>query len=408
MFLFFNIAALALCDWSDLQRKRRSLARSFCSPRNGSLQQEELSRAAILEAFQFLKTLHQEDSLPVLNGKQPLKPLILAAAANMFTRYMCSARFGYKDSEFNKIIRNFDEIFWDINQGYAVDFMPWLSPFYSNLFKRLHLLTSEIRNFILDKIVDPRRANLDVNSVSRDFTDALLLHLESSESDLTWEHIIFELEDFVGGHSAIGNLVMLILANVVIHSDVQKKIQEECDTILSRSGRHLVSMDDKKDMPYTEAVIWETLRVTSSPIVPHVATQNTEIGGYSVSKDTVVFVNNYQLNLGETYWGSDAKEFRPERFLSSVVDKLDGQRRTVVIKPNFFLPFSTGKRTCIGQRLVQGLTFILITTILSHFQVRSSGDLKSYLLPGVVALPPETFHLVLKSRKKFNSDMELF
>lgn len=32
-------------------------------------------------------------------------------------------------------------------------------------------------------------------------------------------------------------------------------------------------------MPYTEAVILETLRTTSSPIVPHVATQTTKIAG---------------------------------------------------------------------------------------------------------------------------------
>ena len=359
-----------------------------------------------MESYQFLSTLHEDKSFPVLNGEGPLKPLILAAAANMFTGYMCSARFGYNDKEFNKIVRNFDEIFWDINQGYAVDFMPWLSPFYSSLFNRLNLLTTEIRNFILDKIINPRRANLDVTSVPRDFTDALLLHLESPESDLTWDHIIFELEDFIGGHSAIGNLVMLILANTVIYPVVQTKIQEECDAIFSRTGRNLISMDDRKEMPYTEAVVWETLRVTSSPIVPHVATEDTQIGGYFVSKDTVVFVNNYRLNLDDTYWESDSKEFRPERFLKSVVDKTDGQRKTIVVKPNHFLPFSTGKRTCIGQRLVQGLSFVLVSTILSHFDVLASTDLKSRLLPGVVALPPDTFNLILRPRKEFNRDMK--
>lgn len=391
--------SLALCDWSDLQRKRRSLARSFCSPRGGSFQLEELTRVAYAESFEFLKILKQEEYFPNLNGQQPIKPLMLAAAANMFTGYMCSTRFGYNCDRFNRVISNFDKIFWDINQGYAVDFMPWLSPFYSHVFKRLHLWTSEIRDFILDKIVNPRRGKYDENIGQLDFTDNLLIQLESPDSDLTWEHIIFELEDFIGGHSAIGNLAMIIFAYAVIYPEVQKKIQDECDEVLARTGRTLISLDDKKDMPYTEAVMWETLRANSSPIVPHVATQDTEVGGYVVKKDTVVFINNYQLNLGEEYWGPDSRAFRPERFLKSIVDKVDGQRRNIVVKPNFFFPFSTGKRTCIGQKLVQGLTFVLVSTILSNYDVFAVDDVMSRLQPGLVALPPETFHLKLKPRK---------
>lgn len=394
-----KISALALCDWSDLQRKRRSLARSFCSPRGGSFQMEELTRVAYMESLEFLKVLKQEKFSQNINGEQPIKPLMLAAAANMFTGYMCSTRFGYNNNRFDRIINNFDKIFWDINQGYAVDFMPWLSPFYTHVFKRLHLWTSEIRDFILDEIVNPRRGKYDDNIGQLDFTDNLLIQLESPDSDLTWEHIIFELEDFIGGHSAIGNLAMIIFAYAVIYPEVQKKIQDECDEVLSKTGGNIISLDDKKDMPYTEAVMWETLRANSSPIVPHVATQDSEVGGYFIKKETVVFINNYQLNLGEDYWGPDSKAFRPERFLKSIVDKVDGQRRNIVVKPNYFFPFSTGKRTCIGQKLVQGLTFILVTTILSHYDVFAVDDIKSRLQPGLVALPPETFHLMLKPRK---------
>ncbi|XP_015600985.1 cytochrome P450 307a1 [Cephus cinctus] len=402
--------SLALCDWSDLQMKRRSLARSFCSPRRGSPQQEELSRVATLEASQFMSALTNEESQDVLRGERSLKPLLLGAVANMFTRYMCSTRFSYADQEFCKIVRTFDEIFWDINQGYAVDFLPWLRPFYAGHMKRLNNWATGIRTFILKRIIDRHRASLDsVNGVPRDFTDALLLHLESPGSGLSWEHIIFELEDFLGGHSAIGNLVMLILANSVVHSEVQSKIQAECDTVLSQPGRSraLVTLEDRADMPYTESVIWETLRISSSPIVPHVATQDTEIGGYNVAKDTVVFVNNYELNLGESYWGPGSREFRPERFLKYSVPEAAGDsgEKPKVRRPEHFVPFSTGKRTCIGQRLVQGFTFVLVTALFSRFDIsQASEDLASRLLPGCVAVPPDPFHLVLVPRAGKSDD----
>lgn len=352
---------------------------------------------------QLLDQLNQPANAGVLRGESAVKPLILGAIGNMFTQYMCSTRFGYSDDQFNRVVRIFDEIFWDINQGYAVDFLPWLKIFYNRHLDRLNNWATDIRSFILKQIIEPRRASLDLeNGVPRDFTDALLLHLESSESELSWQHIIFELEDFLGGHSAIGNLVMMVLANIVTHPDVQAKIQAECDAVLKdkyeNSESALVSLKDRFEMPYTEATIWETLRVSSSPIVPHVATCDTEIGGYPVAKDTVIFLNNYDLNLGEAYWGTDPKAFRPERFLKDVEqgDKIV----TRVVRPEHFVPFSTGKRTCIGQRLVQGFAFVVLTGLLSKFDISAPAkvDVKSKLQPSCVAVPPDCFNLVLSPR----------
>lgn len=144
---------------------------------------------------------------------------------------------------------------------------------------------------------------------------------------------------------------------------------------------------DKASMPYTEATLWETLRTASSPIVPHVATVDTEIDGYLVPKGTMVFVNNYELNLGEEYW-TDPELFKPERFLNA-----DG----AVVKPAHFIPFSTGKRTCIGQRLVQCFSFILLATLVQQYDIRAAGGLKTQ--PGCVAVPPDCFKLVLTPRR---------
>ncbi|XP_015111037.1 cytochrome P450 307a1 [Diachasma alloeum] len=388
--------SLALCDWSEVQRTRRSLARSFCSPRGGSFQQEELSRIAALEASDLLSTLKQPTAAGVLSGDKPLKPLLLQSVANMFTRYMCSTRFDNNDEEFRRIVQSFDEIFWDINQGYAVDFLPWLKPLYSSVLSRLGGYASTIRGFILRRIIDHRRASLDtVNGIPRDFTDALLLHLESPETDLSWDHILFELEDFLGGHSAIGNLVMMILAQTTVHPQVQRKIQAECDTILAKTGdsEGLVALDDRQNMPYTDAVIWETLRMSSSPIVPHVATVDTHIAGYPVSKDTVIFINNFEMNLGEAYWGPDSRQFKPERFIKMINNK------PRVTRPEHFVPFSTGKRTCVGQKLVQGFAFVIVTALLSRFDIHAVEDVKSKLMPGCVAVPPDAFHLALTPRQ---------
>lgn len=372
------VSALALCDWSSLQKTRRSIARIYCSPRFSSLQYERVNDVGEEEIKPFLQELSK-----IPPGQHcDIKPILLRGCANMFSQYMCSTSFAYDDEGFQKVVRYFDEIFWEINQGYAVDFMPWLLPMYSNHMKKITHWAREIRQFILSRIIDVHRSTLDTNSPPRDFTDALLVHLVQ-DPHLNWQHIIFELEDFLGGHSAIGNLIMVTLAAIVKNPEVAKKIQEEIDGVTG--GRRCVNLFDKRDMPYTEATILETLRTASSPIVPHVATTTTEIDGYEVSKGTIIFINNYQLNRDPALWDEPA-QFKPERFLSN------GK----IIKPAHFIPFSTGKRTCIGQRLVQCFSFIMLASLLQYYNISTNETPKVH--PGCVAVPPDSFKVVLTLR----------
>lgn len=133
-----------------------------------------------------------------------MKPVIMETCANLFMLYMCSTRFDYKDVGFNHMVRCFDEIFWEINQGYAVDFLPWLSPFYKSHMKNVESWAKTIREFILERVIDARIEKLHERSEDDDdFTDALLRSL-ANEENVTKNTIIFMLEDFIGGHSAIG------------------------------------------------------------------------------------------------------------------------------------------------------------------------------------------------------------
>lgn len=287
---FLSFLALALCDWSWLQETRRKIARMYCSPKVCSSNYELLDSIASDELEVFLESLAAvtvHDSECEVQVKQPL----LMACANMFTRFMCSAQFDYGDHEFQTMVRTFDEIFWDINQGYAMDFLPWLRPFYIGHMRKLSMWSTYIRRFMMNKIVSKRSsytkamsAEIDNGYKSRDddeeeptdFTDALLINLRK-EPRLKMHHVLFELEDFIGGHSAVGNMVMIALSMVATRPHVAQAIRNEAQQVTG--GQRLVRLYDKPDMPYTEATLFETLRVISSPIVPHVATEDTTIKG---------------------------------------------------------------------------------------------------------------------------------
>ncbi|XP_014225215.1 cytochrome P450 307a1-like [Trichogramma pretiosum] len=394
--------SLALCDWSSLQKRRRSIARVFCFPRQGGNHMTALSDVSIQEMNSCLDYLCKESTRPIIEGREPFKPIIMRTIANIFTNYMCSMSFGYDDAKFNEIVTTFDKIFWDINQGYALDFLPWLKPFYKKHLDTLNDWASTIRSFLLERIINKKYEKLQNGGKPSDFTETLLEHHLSPESDLTWEHIMFELEDFIGGHSAVGNLLTMIFVYLAKNPEAQRKIYDEVERLkFGKRQRedYVVSLYDREELPYTEAVMWETLRMSSSPIVPHVAITDTSLGNCTIDKGTCVFINNYELNLGTSYWGDDAREFKPERFIRSVKDER-GNSKDCPVKPAHFLPFSTGKRTCIGQRLVQSISFVFLSNFVWKYelQVPDGQDPMDYVQPSCVALPPECFNLKFVER----------
>lgn len=194
----------------------------------------------------------------------------------MFTQYLCSTRFDYEDKNLQTMVRNFDEIFYEINQGHPVDFLPWLNPFFTKHMDKLAGWANEIRQIMLDRIIKQHKETVDYEDHPRDFVDALLQYFNEHD-DLTWDHIMYDLEDFIGGHAALGNLVMLILIYLMRNPHCIDRVREEIDNVTG--GRRDVCMDDKYKMPYTEALVFETLRICASPIVPHVATEDTSVAG---------------------------------------------------------------------------------------------------------------------------------
>ena len=97
-----------------------------------------------------------------------------------------------------------------------------------------------------------------------------------------------------------------------------------------------MTLDDKPNLPFTEAVIQEVLRITCiAPLgLPHCST--TEIileNGYIIPKGTMIFPNLHRITRNSQIF-NDPNLFQPERF----IDK-DGK----YAKNEHNIPFSIGK-----------------------------------------------------------------
>ena len=139
--------------------------------------------------------------------------------------------------------------------------------------------------------------------------------------------------------------------------------------------------------------------------------------GYSVKENTVVFINNHELNMSEKYWGADAKLYRASRFLvqrqeaslgynsrataatSESAGENDPSADLVLLRPPHFKPFSIGKRACMGYKIVETVTLALVIAVVKNFELHLTKDSSAIRFPmGQLAVPLEPLELSLRRR----------
>ena len=112
------------------------------------------------------------------------------------------------------------------------------------------------------------------------------------------ESALFALEDILGGSSAVANIILRILFDLALdpNADIQTQIHDQID-ILRKPNDGLISIEEKQQIPLVVAAMHETIRMTCSPIVPHQATQDSDIGGtYFFRKPTVSNISREKVS----------------------------------------------------------------------------------------------------------------
>ncbi|RWS10290.1 ecdysone biosynthesis protein-like protein [Dinothrombium tinctorium] len=365
--------SMALCDWSELHRFRRTLAQNAILPRYGSDLFKHLESCIHTEFSEFIVNIVNE-------GEKVLPKLdLLAACYNIFISYLCSQRFDVNDSEFRRQVYGFDFVFWDINQCYAIDFIPTLEKIgiARSYLKLLGETCDSLRNYIEDKIVKPRlelRASNEEHEDenAEDFLDVILQHHFENPISFNWQVCMFELGDLLGGNSAVGNMMMRLLGHLAVNPKCQAAVLNEARSVLARdSTAKFIMLKHRVKMPYTEAAFLETLRIASSPIVPHIATEDTVLQDFDIDKDTMIMFNSYHLNTSSQFW-EDPKEFNPNRFLVAEQENSDSESAYRLNKPDYFFPFSFGKRACLGYKMVSTITFMGVTNLVLNFEISAN------------------------------------
>ncbi|KAF2018869.1 cytochrome P450 [Aaosphaeria arxii CBS 175.79] len=166
---------------------------------------------------------------------------------------------------------------------------------------------------------------------------------------------------------ALRAIIYFIIRDARIHSKVVEEIQEA-----DRLGKlsKAITFEECLNLTYLQAVIKEAMRVHPSvgfPLERYVPTGGAELCGYHLPAGTNVSISAPVVHMDRNIYGSDADDFRPERWLEASPEQLKLMDRS-------FLAFGHGSRTCIGKNISIMEMGKFVPQIFRHFEIELAEE----------------------------------
>ncbi|XP_076978472.1 cytochrome P450 1A1 [Tamandua tetradactyla] len=303
---------------------------------------------------------------------------VVVSVANVICAICFGQRYDHDHQELLSIINLSNEFGEVVGSGNPVDFIPILRYLPNPTLNAFKDLNKRIWSF-MKKIIKEHYKTFEKGHI-RDITDSLIEHCQEKSLDenaniqLSDKKIVNTVFDLFGaGFDTVTTAMSWSLMYLVTNPRVQRKIQEELDTVIGRARRPQLS--DRPQLPYLEAFILETFRHSSFVpfTIPHSTTRDTSLSGFYIPKGCCIFVNQWQINHDQKLWG-DPFEFRPERFLTSdgTINKALSEKMIV---------FGMGKRKCIGETIARWEIFLFLAILLQQMEFSVSPGVKVDMTP---------------------------
>ncbi|XP_051265468.1 cytochrome P450 2K1-like isoform X2 [Dicentrarchus labrax] len=285
------------------------------------------------------------------------------AVSNIICSMVYGSRFEYDDPQFTTMVDQTNKRVQLVGTP-SIQMYNWFPWIYKWVANRKEVL--QITDFVTKQNLELfSRLKETLNpQMCRGFVDAFLAKkLNLEESGITNSHfhddnlMLTVLNLFAAGTDTTATTLRWALLLMAKYPKIQDQVQEELSRVI---GSRQVQVEDRKNLPFTDAVIHETQRLANivPMAVPHRTSRDITFQGYFIKKGTTVYPLLTSVLYDESEWESP-HTFNPSHFL----DK-DGK----FVKRDAFMPFSAGRRICLGESLARMELFVFFATLLQHFR----------------------------------------
>jgi cytochrome P450 family 23 subfamily A len=248
---------------------------------------------------------------------------------------------------------------------------PKIAPYLPILRNRYYELIDGYRTIIdyCQKQINAHKNAKSNDTEPNDYVDAYLQEAERQGKDSTFteKQLVNALYDmFIAGQETTSNTIIFAIIYALNYPEKLKNLHNELDKVIGNDRR--ITLGDKNSLPYCNAFIYESQRLVNllASNLPHKLLRNVEIRGYQIPKGTVIIPQISTILFDDKIF-PDPLNFIPERFIDENGD---------LKKIDEFIPFSMGKRQCLGESLAKMELYLIITNFFNHFNITPVNEEK--------------------------------
>jgi pentalenene oxygenase len=174
---------------------------------------------------------------------------------------------------------------------------------------------------------------------------------------------------FVAGTETTASALTSTIHLLDRHPEAARRVEAEAAAVL---GGRAATHDDLPRLDYTQRVFTEAMRLYPPGwILTRRTTAPVDLGGHRVGAGATILFSPYALHRDPEFF-ADPERFDPDRWLPEREKAL----------PRFaMLPFSAGRRKCMGDAFAMNLATTVLATLVGRLRLRASRGAEVRVLP---------------------------
>ncbi|KAL8479799.1 hypothetical protein ACS0TY_026657 [Phlomoides rotata] len=295
---------------------------------------------------------------------------VFTTAVNLMTATLFSLELATFDSDtVQELKETVEGVMKTMGTPNLADYFPLLKPFDpQGIKKQSEFYLGKMKAIVGDIIKQRVESRGGTSKIYVDLLETLLNLREETDANLSINnitHLFMEL--FMGQTHTTTSTVEWAITELILNPATMANAKNELRSVIGKTEQ--VAESDISRLPYMQAVIKETLRLHSATplLVPHKAESEVEINGYTIPKNTQIFVNVWAMGRDSSIWRNPTS-FEPERFFNSEID----------YKGQYFelLPFGSGRRICPGMPLADRMLPLMVASLIHNFDWKLEAGVK--------------------------------